>query len=257
VKKTVIIEKEEVELKNPILIEGLPGLGMVGKIAVKYLIKQLKARKFAELYSPHFAYYVLVDSKGSISLLKNEFYYWRNENGENDLILLTGDSQAQTVEGQYEVADAILEFARKKNAKIIITVGGYRRDVTGTPQVFASATSPEVLKKALDAGSISSPPGSPIVGAAGVLLGLAKFKQIDGICLLGETPGYMPDPKAAKSVLTVIMRMLGLKLDLTDLDREIYKIAQVEEELRRIEEQRKAAEREVWREEKEKISYIG
>ncbi|MEM2539346.1 MAG: PAC2 family protein, partial [Candidatus Bathyarchaeia archaeon] len=59
-KKTVIIEKEEVELKNPILIEGLPGLGMVGKIAVKYLIKQLKARKFAELYSPHFAYYVLV-----------------------------------------------------------------------------------------------------------------------------------------------------------------------------------------------------
>ncbi|MEM1506978.1 MAG: proteasome assembly chaperone family protein [Candidatus Bathyarchaeia archaeon] len=256
-KKTTIIEKEEVELRSPVLIEGLPGLGMVGKIAVKYLIKQLKARKFAEMYSPHFAYYALVDSKGVVSLLKNEFYYWKNESGENDLILLTGDSQAQTVEGQYEVADAILEFARKKNTKLIITVGGYRKDVTGTPQVFASATSPEVFKKALDAGSLCSPSGSPIVGAAGLLLGLAKFKCIDGVCLLGETPGYIPDPRAAKSVLTVIMRMLDLKLDLTDLDKEIHRIAQVEEEMRRIEEQRRAAEREMLREEKERVSYIG
>ena len=55
-KKTVILEKEKIELNNPILISGLPGLGMVGNIAVKYLIKQLKAEKFAELYSPHFAY---------------------------------------------------------------------------------------------------------------------------------------------------------------------------------------------------------
>ncbi|MCX8170616.1 MAG: proteasome assembly chaperone family protein [Candidatus Bathyarchaeota archaeon] len=251
------MEKEEVELRTPVLIEGLPGLGMVGKITVKYLIKQLKARKFAELYSPHFAHYVLVDSKGSISLLKNEFYYWRNEAGENDLILLTGDSQAHTVEGQYEVADAILEFAIRKNTKIVITVGGYRKDVTGTPQVFASATNPEALKKALDAGSVSSPPGSPIVGAAGLLLGLAKFRNVDGICLLGETPGYIPDPRAAKSVLTVIIRMLDLKLDLTDLDREIHKIAQVEEEVRKIEEQRRAAERDLWKEERERIPYIG
>ncbi|MBS7648215.1 proteasome assembly chaperone family protein [Candidatus Bathyarchaeota archaeon] len=256
-RKTVIVEKEEVELKSPVLIEGLPGLGMVGKITVKYLIKQLKAKKFAELYSPHFAYYVLVSDEGSISLLKNEFYYWINEQGENDLILLTGDTQAQTVEGQYDVADAILEFAKKKNVKTIITVGGYRRDVVSTPQVFASATNPEILRKALEAGSLSSPSGSPIVGAAGLILGLAKFKGINGICLLGETPGYIPDPKAAKSVLTILMKMLNLKLDLTDLDKEIFRIAQIEEEMRRIEEQRRVAEREVRRVEEEKISYIG
>ncbi|MEM1991011.1 MAG: PAC2 family protein, partial [Candidatus Bathyarchaeia archaeon] len=159
--------------------------------------------------------------------------------------------------GQYDVADAILEFAKKKNVKIIITVGGYRRDVVSTPQVFASATNPEILRKAIEAGSLSSPSGSPIVGAAGLILGLAKFKGINGICLLGETPGYIPDPKAAKSVLTILMKMLNLKLDLTDLDKEIFRIAQIEEEMRRIEEQRRVAEREVRRVEEEKISYIG
>jgi cell division protein FtsB len=55
----------------------------------------------------------------------------------------------------------------------------------------------------------------------------------------------------------VIMRMLNLKLDLTDLDREIQRIVQIEEQLRRMEEQRRATEREIRRLEEGKISYIG
>jgi len=254
-KRTMIVEIEEVKFRSPVLIEGLPGLGMVGRIAVKYLIKQLRAKKFAELYSPHFAYYVLVDKEGTITLLKNEFYYWKSDNGDNELILLTGDSQAQTVDGQYEVAETILEYAKKKNTKTIITIGGYRKDVVGTPQVFASATDPEILRKALEAGSISSPPGSPIVGAAGLLVGLARFKDISGLCLLSETPGYIPDPRAAKSALIIIAKMLNLKLDLADLEREIERIAKIEEELRKVEE-RRAIETEITRRESE-ISYIG
>ncbi|MEM2464152.1 MAG: proteasome assembly chaperone family protein [Candidatus Bathyarchaeia archaeon] len=255
-KKTIILEKEEIELKNPVLIEGLPGLGMVGRIAVKYLIKQLRAKKLAELYSPYFAYFVLVDKEGTTTLLKNEFYYWRNDYGDNDLILLTGDSQAQTIEGQYEVADTILEYAKKKNVKTIITVGGYRKDVISTPQVFASATNSEILRRALEAGSLSSPPGNPIIGVAGLLIGLAKFRGIEGICLLSETPGYMPDPRAAKSALIIITKILNLRLDLTDLDKEIERIAKIEEELRRVEELR-AIEEDVMKREKRKVSYIG
>ncbi|MEM1586597.1 MAG: PAC2 family protein [Candidatus Bathyarchaeia archaeon] len=254
-RKTVITEEKETELKNPILIEGLPGLGMVGRIAVKYLIKQLRAKKFAELYSPHFAYYVLVNKNGIITLLKNEFYYWKNDSGDNDLILLTGDCQAQTVEGQYDVANTILEYVKKKNVKAIITIGGYRKDVISAPQVFASATDPDILKRAIEAGSLSSPPGNPIIGAAGLLIGLAKIKGISGLCLLSETPGYMPDPKAAKSALIIISRMLNLNLDLTGLDKEIEKIVKIEEELRRAEEQR--AIEEVIRRERGKVSYIG
>ena len=67
-KKSVIKELADVELKNPILIEGFPGLGMVGSIATKYLAKQLKAKEYAILYSPHFPYHVLVDKKGSARL---------------------------------------------------------------------------------------------------------------------------------------------------------------------------------------------
>nr|NIM44766.1 proteasome assembly chaperone family protein [Nitrososphaeria archaeon] len=85
-KQTRIVEKKKVAPKSAILIEGLPGLGMVGKIATEYLVKQLRARRIAELYSPHFAYYVLVNKKGSVRLLRSVFHYWKNEKDGNELI---------------------------------------------------------------------------------------------------------------------------------------------------------------------------
>ncbi len=69
-KETYIKEFMEIEPNNPVLIEGLPGLGLVGKIALRYLIKQLKAKKIAYLYSPHFPYFVLVNKKGQRSSVK-------------------------------------------------------------------------------------------------------------------------------------------------------------------------------------------
>ncbi len=255
-KGTTIKEMVKVELRNPVLIEGLPGLGMVGKIAARYLIKQLKAKKFAELYSPHFPYYVVVNKKGSVRLLRGEFYFWKNEAGENDLILLTGDHQAQTIEGQYEVSDCILDFAEESGVKTILTMGGYRRAAKERPRVMAVSTSPKLLSKASQAGAMISPAGNPIVGTAGLLLGLAKFRNIEALCLLGETRGYLPDPRAAKSVLGVLQKSLGVKFDLSGLDKEIEKSKEIAEKMQKIEEQRRTYARKMRKEEEERITYI-
>jgi len=254
-KETVIKELTKVELKNPILIEGLPGLGLVGKIATRYLIKQLKAQKLAYLYSPHFPYFVLVSKKGSVRLLRGTFYFWKNERGESDLILFTGDSQAQTIEGQYEISNSILDFAQKHGVKLVITIGGYRVE-TDNPRVVAAATSQSLLNRALQANAVISPMGSPIVGTAGLILGLAPFRRIEALCLLGETRGYLPDPKAAKSVLGVLLKILGINIDLAGLDAEIAKAESMVARLRKIEEKRMLQAEEMRREEDKKITYI-
>ncbi|MEM2969608.1 MAG: proteasome assembly chaperone family protein [Candidatus Bathyarchaeia archaeon] len=255
-KETTITVIEKVKLKNPVLIEGLPGQGMVGKIAVDYLIKHLEAQKMAELYSPHYAYYVLVNKSGAVRLLRSEFYYWKNQEDGSDIILLTGDTQPQTIEGQYEVADAILRFAEQNSTKLILTIGGYRTESKEEPQVYISATNLELLKRASEIGIKTSPPGSPIVGTAGLLVGLAKLRNIDAACLLAETPGYLPDPKAAKSVVKVVSKMLEFNVDLTELDNEIAKSEQIEERMRKIEEQRRGSEKIRRKVEEEKVSYI-
>ena len=255
-KETYIKEFTQIELNNPILIEGLPGLGLVGKIAIRYLIKKLNAKKFAHLYSPHFPYFVLVNKKGNVRLLRGAFYFWKNNNGPNDLILFTGDSQSQTIEGQYEIAGRMLDFAQKNDVKTIVTIGGYRMETKDKPGVFAAATSKELLDVALDAGAAVSNSGSPIVGTAGLILGLSRFKKIKALCLLGETRGYLPDPLAARSVLEVLKTAFNFDVDLAGLNEEIAKAETMVTRLQKIEEQRALQAEETRKEEDKKTTYI-
>ena len=254
-KKTVIIERDSIQLENPVLIEGLPGLGMVGRIAVKYLVKKLKAKPFAHLYSPHFPYYVIVNSKGNIRLLRGVFYYWKNQQNR-DLILFTGDSQAQTIEGQYEIAAKIADYAKSKGVSLIITLGGYRKEVEGSPKVYAVSTNRKLLEKALKAECMKSASGNPIVVIAGILLGIARFKGLNALCLLGETRGYMPDPKAAKSVLNALCKILELNVDLSGLDVEIERAEKLLEKMHQIEARRESYIRRLKEEDRERTSYI-
>ena len=255
-KDTYIKEFAQIEPNNPILVEGLPGLGLVGKIAIRYLIRKLNAKKFAHLYSPHFPYFVLVNKKGNVRLLRGAFYFWKNENGPNDLILFTGDSQSQTIEGQYEIADRMLDFSQKNNVKTIVTIGGYRVEAKEKPNVFVASTSQELLDKALDAGAAVSSSGSPIVGTAGLILGLARFKKIGALCLLGETRGYLPDPLAARSVLEVLKSAFNFEVDLDDLNEEIAKAETMVTRLQKIEEERALQAEETRKEEDKKTTYI-
>jgi len=98
-----IIEKPKI--KNVILIEGLPGVGNVGKLAAEHLIDELKAVKFADIYSKYFPPQVLVDDNGVVKLVNNELYYVKhNKKIKKDLIFLVGDYQGLTPEGQYNLS---------------------------------------------------------------------------------------------------------------------------------------------------------
>ncbi len=253
---TYVKELAQIQPNNPILIEGLPGLGLVGKIAIRYLIKQFKAQKFAYLYSPHFPYFVLVNKKGNIRLLRGAFYYVKNPAGPNDVILFTGDSQSQTIEGQYEIAEKMLSFAKKNNVNTIVTIGGYRMETEGKPKVIAAGTTQQILDKATSAGANVSETGSPIVGTAGLILGLARFKKIDALCLLGETRGYLPDPLSARSVIEVIKNMFNLNIDLAGIDQEVAKADKMVVQLQKIEENRAIQAEETRKEEDKKTTYI-
>lgn len=218
-KETTILSKK-VKLRNPILIEGLPGIGLVGKLAAEHLIKELKAEKFAELYSPHFPHQVLMMKKGTLRMLKNKFYYWRNPRKDGrDVVILVGDVQAVTPEAQFEVCGKILDFYEKLGGKMIYTLGGYGVGrVVEKPRVFGSATHKELIEPLRKHGAIFGEANGSIIGAAGLLLGLGKLRKMQGACLMGETHGGYVDAKSAQSVLEVLSRLLDIKIDLSKLE---------------------------------------
>lgn len=223
---------EKIKPRKPILIEGLPGIGNVGRVAAGYLVNELKMKKIAELYSPHFLPLVILGPDSTSHLLKCEFYYYR---GKNDLIVLTGDTQSISPEGHYEVCEKILDFAEKLGVKLIITLGGFAegKEVV-EPRVIGAVNDKNLVKKfdryGVDFGK--EHPIGTIVGASGLLLGLGRLKNIDGLCLMGETLGLplITDPKAADKVLQVLIKVLGVKLDLTKLEKTIK---EMEEKLKK------------------------
>jgi proteasome assembly chaperone (PAC2) family protein len=112
--------------------------------------------------------------------------------------------------------------------KTVITIGGFRiKSGLTEPKVVSTSSNRTILEKMLASGAERSPVGNPVVGFAGLALGLARFRNMKAACLLGETVGYMPDPKAAKAVLNVLRQFLGIALDLSSLDKEIERLGGV------------------------------
>jgi uncharacterized protein (TIGR00162 family) len=239
----VIIKfKEKPELVDAVLIEGLPGVGNVGKLAAEHLVEELDFIKFAEIYSKFLPPQVIVGEDGTVSLVKHDIYYRKGLDGQRDIVLLTGDYQGLTPEGQYELSLETVKMAKELNVTLIFTLGGYGViKLIEEPAVLGAVTSPDLKERLGDLGVVfkKGEPSSGIIGASGLLLGLGQLEGVDGICLMGETSGYFVDPRSARSVLSVLSRYLDFEIDYSSLEK---KATQIDEITSRIKENLDEAE---------------
>jgi uncharacterized protein (TIGR00162 family) len=277
----VFSEKKPPSLNSPYLICGFPGTGLVGKLAVDYLIKQLGAIHMADLFSTYFSPQVVIQADGTTSIVKNSLYYVKNNKNNNDdinktrknkkeikdiskpkasfdqsnnhlpqqsmdlsslkpatiasttstnissndplsskdLILLTGDSQPVVPGSEYVLSEQILDLITKFKISNIYSLASY---VTGNfvndPKIYGTATNPEMVKT-FRSFNISTLDNGNITGMNGLILGLGKLRGIEGICLLGETSGYVIDAKASKHLLEILNNVLGIHINMDEMNK--------------------------------------
>lgn len=240
-----IHRRAEPKLKDPVFIEGLPGVGNVGKLAVEHLIDELGAKKLADVYCKDFPPQVFVLADGTVKLVNNEMYYVeRSDKDQPDLILLTGDYQGLTSAGQYDLATAVLDVAEAHGCSRLFTMGGYGLGrLVQEPGVLGAATDLETVDemKALGVQFRNDEPGGGIIGASGLFLGLGQLRGMRGACLMGETSGYLVDPQSAQAVLTILAKSLGLELAYEKLQEKAEEMDKISQQLKDME--RKATER--------------
>lgn len=195
------------KLENPVFVEGLPGFGHVGKIAARLLIEFTRAKVFAELYSPTFPDYVIVNRDGICRPPRYEFY--TATMGNTDFVILIGDAQPslEDLKAHYMLCDEILDFVEQYGCRYLITMGGMPTPKPAE-EIYVAATSPKLAAETVEKGAILYERGR-IMGATGLLLGLAKNRGWKGICLLGATTGLKADRGAAFSVFKFLMKTLG------------------------------------------------
>ena len=224
---------EKVQLKDPVLVEGLPGVGNVGKLAADYLRDKLEAKPLATIYSKFFPPQVYVSEEGVTRLVSQELSY-RKAAGpkQHDLLILSGDYQGISPEGQYELTERVLSVCHDLGTKELYTLAGFAQGrVIEVPRVLGAATSPEKVEAMKKYGVVFSrnDPGGGLIGASGLFLGLGRLYDMHGVCLMGETSGYFVDPRSAEAVLKVLAKILEVPIDFSDLEgkaKEIDRIAQ-------------------------------
>jgi len=208
---------EEPDLRDPVLVEGLPGIGLIANMAVAFLIKKLEAKKFGEVISTAFPDISVVEKEGIVKPPFCHLYYYRgNRPRERDLILLYGNTQALTRRGQYELCSSILDVSEKLGCKYAITLGGYKPGKrVEKPNLYYAASDLNTAKTAESLGAEVL--NGQIYGVAGLLIGLAALRGMQGFCLLAETSGDRLDVGGAREVLRAISGILGLDVDLEEL----------------------------------------
>jgi uncharacterized protein (TIGR00162 family) len=211
------------KLRDPIMVCGLPDSGNVAKLVIDQLVKQLKAKRFAEIYSHSLPPRVLIRQDGTVEPMKHSMYYCVSNNGARDLILYTGDLQPSNPEAAYALAEKALEIGQSLGAGLVFTVGAY---VTGEfpkePKVFGTATDKELLEEFEGIGVTRISEGN-ITWMNGLLMGLSRLRNLKAIFLSGETSGYIVDAKAARAVLRVLGRKLEIPIDMSELEPQAAK----------------------------------
>jgi hypothetical protein len=225
-----IKNKEVPKLKNPVLVEGLPGIGNVGKVAVDFIIDEIKAVKFCDFFSHSLPHSVFVNEENLVELPTISMYYKKFRNRKSDLLFLAGDVQPTDEKSSYEFCEKVLDIIQNLNTKEIITLGGIGLpSIPKKPRVYCTGNSKDIVKRYLQGAAIEKKlygVVGPIVGVSGLLLGLAKKRSVDAVSLLAETyshPMYL-GLKGAKEIVKVLNSRLSLKINMQDLDREIEEI---------------------------------
>jgi len=232
---------EEPDLKNTTMICGWAGIGNVGLVAVSTLRSLVRARELGEVEP--YGYFEpseveIVD--GLIEQMQfptTRFYSHQRRDG-GDLILLVGEQQPADEQKAYEMASEVLDVAERFGCRRIYTSAASVTTIhhMSKPRVWTVPNTPALLSEVRRYGNtvvmseVDDADGEGLIsGLNGLLLGVARSRQIDAVCLMGEVPYYLqgapwPYPKASRSVLEVLARVLNLQLDLSELEEMSTKV---------------------------------
>jgi proteasome assembly chaperone (PAC2) family protein len=168
---------------------------------------------------------------GELSQYKHRFYYCNGKQG--DLIVCIGEIQPQSLSEIQQLANQVLDVADEFGAKRVYTFAAVPNPQDVTPRVFGVVNKPELVEFLNEKGVQLAGGDGRITGLNALLIGIAKQRKMEGICLLCEIRYLdVPQPRSAQTVLNTLTKILGIEVDLSELERQAEEIEQRIEQIR-------------------------
>lgn len=215
--KIEIVLNKGVDLRNNVLIEGFPGIGLVGTIAAGYIVEKrgmvpagyIISDRFPPMTTihqgrPFFPARIYKDPKADFCVILSEFVV-----------------PALTVQ---ELARDLLDFAKKNKIRQIVSLAG----MTSTediekPNVYAIVSNNE-MERYIKTKNITLIKEGVTTGVSGVLIARCAVDNFPAASILVESKYGYPDPRAAAHLVQELDKVIGLKVDTKDLIKEAGRI---------------------------------
>jgi uncharacterized protein len=227
--------------KNPVIIVGFPGFGLVSTIATEFLMDHLKTEKIGSVHMSNLPPMIAVHSGKAIDPI-GIFY-----NKEHNIVLVHVISAAKDIE--WKLAEAVIDLAKQLKAKEIVSlegIGSLKPSEKTRSFFFASKKENTARLEKLTTAPLKE---GIIMGLTGILM-LKSSKEYPVTALFAEAHSNMPDSKAAAKVIEVLNDYVGLKIDTKPLIKQAEKF---ENKLRQLLEKTT----EMSKEQKKKLTYVG
>ncbi|MBN1802621.1 MAG: PAC2 family protein [Candidatus Lokiarchaeota archaeon] len=220
-------------LENTIVLVGWPGIALVGKLAIGSIKDSIEAQLFLNIDFFDFPPKSNVE-KGSLEIPSARLYYKARSdtNKQNDIFILTGDYQPQSAEGVFEFSkkfcDTLNDITRNHVTMYVSTAALVTNIAHDPPHIHVCGTHPDIVESFTKFENTVEMKNGVISGANGILPAWAGLRaNVPGICLLAETiplPMMNLDPKASKSLASLLSNYFGIKTDLSNIDKKIEEL---------------------------------
>jgi proteasome assembly chaperone (PAC2) family protein len=237
---------KEPKLVNPVMIACWPGIGNIGIMAVDMLRRMVAAEEFGEIESWDFFYpkkILIRDGElKSLEFPENKFYFKKTE--KNDLLFFVGEEQPSDGRGgyaegtkAYKMANLVLDVAQRFGCHRIYTSGAAVAPIhhTTRSRVWVVPNREELINEVKSyentvlMSEVEGRDGQGnITGLNGLILGVAKMRGLEAICVMGEIPIYIhgfpvPYPKGSRAVLEVLGAALAVNIPMDEINELIQK----------------------------------
>lgn len=217
-------------VKEPKLIIGYPGIGLIGEIVVRFLVRFTNAKKVGFITSPFFSNQIIVDRYGNAKLVGVTLFIKNRDEG--DLLFALSQKHQEVMGGELKTTEILLKLFKKLGGKFVYSVGGHLTLESNGVPVWGIVSEPEIANTLKEKGITLAPAGTPVVGGAGIALGLCSFFGLKGIGLLGLTRSEKPDFATSRTIIEKLSSLLGLSVEYSLLDAEEAKWNKMEAKYR-------------------------
>ncbi|EQD45537.1 protein containing DUF75 [mine drainage metagenome] len=208
---------KQVDFSGYTFIEGFPGAGLVGPMAISYIISKLSLDYVgyvdSELLPP------LVSIHDDMPLPPVRLYHSK----KYKIVALFAETIPNKEAAIYHIADTLNEFIKKGNFSLTISISGVPVEKPNGEDVYGIVSTPK-LSKVLDGAGIKKIGEGVATGIGACLIMKAAIDNRDDISLLVQVNPEMIDPKYAELAIKKVNKILGIDIDVSELDKEAKEV---------------------------------